>query len=40
MNINRIEFIDKFFDLCKYAQEELPPYVIAEILIDYEDRLD
>ena len=30
----------KFFDLCKDAQEEIPPNVIAEILRDYADRLD
>ena len=32
--------MDKFFDLCKDAQEEIPPNVIAEILRDYADRLD
>ena len=36
----RKEFMDKFFDLCKDAQEEIPPNVIAEILRDYADRLD
>ena len=39
-NITRKEFMDKFFDLCKDAQEEIPPNVIAEILRDYVDRLD
>ena len=38
--MTRKEFIDKFFDLCKEAQEEIPPNVIAEILRDYADRLD
>ena len=38
--MTRKEFMDKFFDLCKDAQEELPPNVIAEILRDYADRLD
>ena len=33
--MTRKEFMDKFFDLCKEAQEEIPPNVIAEILIDY-----
>ena len=32
--------MDKFFDLCKDAQEEIPPNEIAEILRDYADRLD
>ena len=32
--------MEKFFDLCKDAQEEIPPNVIAEILRDYADRLD
>ena len=38
--MTRKEFMDKFFDLCKDAQEELPPNVIAEILRDYADRLE
>ena len=38
--MTRKEFIDKFFGLCKDAQEELQPNVIAEILRDPEDRLD
>ena len=38
--ITRKEFMDKFFDLCKDAQEEIPPNVIVEILRDYADRLD
>ena len=40
MSMTRKEFMDKFFDLCKDAQEEIPPNVIAEILRDYADRLD
>ena len=40
MNMTRKEFMDKFFDLCKDAQEDIPPHVIAEILRDYADRLD
>ena len=31
--------MDKFFDLCKDAQEEKPPNVIAEIIRDYADRM-
>ena len=30
--MTRKEFIDKFFALCKDAQEEITPNVIAEIL--------
>ena len=40
MNMTRNEFIDKFFDLCKDAKDELQPNLIAEILRDYADRLD
>ena len=32
--------MDKFFDLCKDAQEEILQNVIAEILRDYADKLD
>ena len=39
-NMTRKEFMDKFFDLCKDAQEDLPLNVISEILRDYADRLD
>ena len=38
--MTRKEFMDKFFDLCKDAQEEILPNVIAGILRDYADRLD
>ncbi len=38
--MTRKEFIEQFFDLCKEAQEEIPPKVIAEILRDYAERLD
>ena len=34
------DFLDKFFDLCKEYQQEIPPHKIAEILREYEDRLD
>ena len=33
--MTRKEFIDKFFDLCKDAQEEIPPNVIALNHRDY-----
>ena len=41
-NMNKIEFMNKFFDLCLCmdVQEKIPPNVIAEILRDYADRLD
>ena len=34
------EFLEKFFDLCREYQEEIPPKKMAEILRDYADRLD
>ena len=33
-------FLDKFFDLCREYQQEIPPLKIAEILREYENRLD
>tara|TARA_Y100001968_G_scaffold64837_1_gene55543 strand:+ start:961 stop:1077 length:117 start_codon:yes stop_codon:yes gene_type:complete len=36
--MTRKEFMDKFFDLCKHAQKEISPNMIAEILRDYADR--
>ena len=33
-------FLEKFFDLCKEYQQEIPPHKMAEILRDYADRLD
>ncbi|AAP99681.1 hypothetical protein EV11_0835 [Prochlorococcus sp. SS52] len=38
--MTRKEFMDQFFDLCKEAQESIPPQVIAEIIRDYAERLD
>tara|TARA_Y100001968_G_scaffold82369_1_gene73413 strand:+ start:512 stop:628 length:117 start_codon:yes stop_codon:yes gene_type:complete len=38
--MSRKGFVDKFFDLCKVAQEEISTNLIAEILRDYADRLD
>ena len=34
------EFLDKFFDLCKEYQQEIPPKKMAEVLRDYAERLD
>ena len=34
------EFLDKFFDLCKEYQQEIPPHKMAEVLRDYADRLN
>ena len=34
------DFIDKFFELCKEYQQEIPPHKMAEILRDYAERLD
>ena len=34
------EFLNKFFELCKEYQEQIPPHKIAEVLRDYAERLD
>ena len=34
------EFLNRFFNLCREYQEEIPPQEIAEVLRDYADRLD
>jgi len=34
------DFLDKFFDLCREYQADIPPHKMAEILRDYADRLD
>ena len=34
------DFLDKFFDLCREYQQEIPPQNIATILREYADRLD
>ena len=34
------EFLNKFFELCKEYQEQIPPDKIAEVLRDYAKRLD
>ena len=33
------DFLDKFFDLCREYQQEIPPHKIAYILREYADRL-
>ena len=33
------DFLDKFFDLCREYQQEIPPQKMAEILREYADRL-
>ncbi len=34
------EFLDKFFNLCREYQQEIPPQKMAEVLRDYAERLD
>ena len=34
------DFLEKFFDLCREYQKEIPPQKITEILIEYADWLD
>ena len=34
------EFINKFFDLCREYQEDIPPKIMADILREYAERLD
>jgi len=33
-------FLERFFDLCKDYQQEIPPHKMAEVLRDYAERLD
>ena len=33
------DFLDKFFDLYREYQEQIPPQKMADILRDYADRL-
>ena len=40
MSSSMKDFLDKFFDLCREYQEEIPPQMMADILRDYADRLD
>ena len=34
------EFLTKLFELCKNYQQEIAPHEMAEVLRDYEERLD
>ena len=34
------DFLDKFFDLYREYQQEIPPQKMADILREYSDRLD
>ena len=40
MSSSMRDFLDKFFNLCREYQEEIPPQKMAEVLRDYADRLD
>ena len=40
MSSSMKDFLDKFFDLCKEYQQEIPPQKMAEVLREYADRLD
>ena len=35
MSSSMKDFLDKFFDLCREYQEEIPPQKMAEVLRDY-----
>ena len=34
------DFLDKFFDLCREYQQQIPPQKMAEVLREYADRLE
>ena len=40
MSSSMKDFLDKFFDLCREYQQEIPPLKMAEILKEYAVRLD
>ena len=40
MSSSMKDFFDKFFDLCREYQQEIPPQKMAEVLREYADRLD
>ena len=40
MSSSTNDFLDKFLDICREYQEEIPPQKMAEVLRDYPDRLD
>ena len=37
MSSSMKDFLDKFFDLCREYQQEIPPQKMAEILREYAD---
>ena len=39
MSSSMKDFLEKFFDLCKEYQQEIPPQKMAEVLREYADRL-
>ena len=40
MSFSIKDLLDNFFDLFRDYQEEIPPQKMAEVLRDYQDRLD
>ena len=40
MSSSMKDFLNKFFDLCREYQQEIPPQKMAEVLREYADRLD
>ena len=40
MSSSMKDFLDKFFDLWREYQQEIPPQKMAEVLREYADRLD
>ena len=40
MSYKMKDFLDKFFDLCREYQQEIPPQKMAKVLREYADRLD
>ena len=40
MSSSMKDFLEKFFDLCKEYQQEIPPQKMAEVLREYAERLD
>ena len=39
MSSSMKDFLNKFFDLCREYQIEIPPHKMAEVLREYADRL-
>ena len=40
MSYSMKDFLDKFFDLCREYQQEIPPKKMTDNLREYADRLD